>query len=414
MAYSELIKSFEKIRDYMREFYVYGFKSREEYDRKSCRSYDNEKRRIESWLGTYMGFRQDPGGKTVFLTADARELPHNPLYTAFKTKSFTDNDITLHFYLLDLLRGDRAMTIREITDAVEADYLAQFEAGEPLDESTIRKKLKEYEALGLLQSEKRGRELLFRRADPGPELSAWRDAIDFFSEVDPMGVVGSYLLDRFGEREAPFGYKHRYFLHALDSEVLYALLLAIRERRRVEISRFAASKGELREHSVFPIKIYQSTQTGRQYLLARQNSRKRPVFFRLDTIRRVRAGEIEERAEEYARCAEKLTENLWGVSLGTEHSPDHIEMTIRVGPHEDFLIARLQREKRCGRVEPVDGETWRFTADVSDAAEMLPWLRSFLGRIVSLSCSNSFVEQRFREDLKAMYGLYGGGDDAVQ
>ena len=27
MAYSELIKNFERIRDYMREFYVYGFKT---------------------------------------------------------------------------------------------------------------------------------------------------------------------------------------------------------------------------------------------------------------------------------------------------------------------------------------------------------------------------------------------------
>ena len=40
MAYSELIKNFEKVRDYMREFYVYGFKRREEYDAKSARSYD--------------------------------------------------------------------------------------------------------------------------------------------------------------------------------------------------------------------------------------------------------------------------------------------------------------------------------------------------------------------------------------
>ena len=70
MAYSELIKNFEKIRGYMREFYVYGFKSREEYDGKSSRSYDNEKRRIESWLGEYMNFRQDSGGKTVFLSVD--------------------------------------------------------------------------------------------------------------------------------------------------------------------------------------------------------------------------------------------------------------------------------------------------------------------------------------------------------
>ena len=41
MAYSELIKNFDRIRDYMRQFYVYGFKSRTEYDKKSARSYDN-------------------------------------------------------------------------------------------------------------------------------------------------------------------------------------------------------------------------------------------------------------------------------------------------------------------------------------------------------------------------------------
>ncbi len=68
MAYSELIKDYERVRDYMRQFYVYGFKSREEYDAKSPRSYDNECRRIESWLGKYMSFRQDAGGKQVFLS----------------------------------------------------------------------------------------------------------------------------------------------------------------------------------------------------------------------------------------------------------------------------------------------------------------------------------------------------------
>ena len=47
MAYKELIKNFNRIRDYMREFYVYGFKSREEYTNKSARSYDDEHRRIK-------------------------------------------------------------------------------------------------------------------------------------------------------------------------------------------------------------------------------------------------------------------------------------------------------------------------------------------------------------------------------
>ena len=56
MAYYELIKDFRRIRPYMRSFYVYGFRHRLEYDAKSARSYDNERRRVDSWLGEYIKF----------------------------------------------------------------------------------------------------------------------------------------------------------------------------------------------------------------------------------------------------------------------------------------------------------------------------------------------------------------------
>ena len=68
MAYKELIKDFNRIRSYMREFYVYGLKSREEYKEKSARSYDDERRRMESWLGDYMRFEQNAGRKTAALS----------------------------------------------------------------------------------------------------------------------------------------------------------------------------------------------------------------------------------------------------------------------------------------------------------------------------------------------------------
>ena len=103
MAYSELIKNFSKIREYMSQFYIYGFKSRNEYNAKSARSYDNERRRIESWLGDYMSFHQNSSGKNIFIAVDSRNVFHNPLYNAFKAKSFTDNDIILHFYIFDIV-----------------------------------------------------------------------------------------------------------------------------------------------------------------------------------------------------------------------------------------------------------------------------------------------------------------------
>ena len=88
MAYKELIKNFNRIRDYMREFYVYGFKSREEYTNKSARSYDDEHRRIKSWLDDYMKFDWTSEGKHVFLSIDTRLTRHNPLYNAWKAKKF--------------------------------------------------------------------------------------------------------------------------------------------------------------------------------------------------------------------------------------------------------------------------------------------------------------------------------------
>ena len=152
MAYSELIKNFEKIRDYMREFYVYGFKSREEYDKKSARSYDNERRRIESYLGEYMGFHQSEKGKNVFLSIDSRSVSHNPLYSALKSKSFTDGDITLHFILFDILRSPEvALSLSEITDKIDNEYLSCFNEPMVFDESTVRKKLKEYAELVLVE-----------------------------------------------------------------------------------------------------------------------------------------------------------------------------------------------------------------------------------------------------------------------
>ena len=105
-SYSELIKNFEKIRAYMREFYVYGFKSRDDYQKKSARSYDDERRRLESWLGDHMSFVRTPEGKNVFISIDSRTIRHNPLYNAWKAKSFTDGDITLHFILFDIRRPD--------------------------------------------------------------------------------------------------------------------------------------------------------------------------------------------------------------------------------------------------------------------------------------------------------------------
>ena len=414
MAYSELVKSFERIRNYMREFYVYGFKSRDEYGMKSARSYDNERRRIESWLGDYMSFHQESSGKNVFLSLDSRRVPRNPLYKAFKAKSFTDKDITLHFYILDILADGSVLSSKEIVDRINDDFLSHFNGDFSLDESTVRKKLKEYEELGLLCAEKRGREVLYRRSDDSSiDLDTWEDALAFYSEADSLGVVGTFLMDKLEKPSDIFRFKHHYVLHALDSDILCDLLLAISERRAVELFICSLRNGRDYQRTVCPLKIYSSTQSGRQYLLGYHYRGRHLTFFRLDAIKKVTAGSVEKQYEKYLGFQQKFDEHLWGVSTGQDYNLDHIEMTIHFDPGEDFILHRLDREKRHGRLEILDEQTCRFVADVYDASEMLPWIRTFIGRIVDLQCSNKFVVKTFNDDLRHMEAIYGGETDAV-
>ena len=408
MAYSELIKNFEKVRSYMRDFYVYGFKGREEFDAKSARMYDDEYRRVKGWLEGYIDSYYDESGKKVFISIDSRAIFHNPLYVAFKTKSFTDWDITLHFFLLDIL-SDGPATVKDCMARIADEYLKDFSAQFP-DEGTVRNKLKEYEKAGILTSRKEGRNLLYALTDDFAEARSWRDAIHFYSETMPLGVIGSYFPQR---GESPFEFKHQYLLGALDSEILYDLSECMRENRGVELTIFSRRKKQELKHQIFPVRFYFSTQSGRQYVLGYHYRYNKPMFFRLDSIRRVKALEVEKDPEKYEGYWREFDKYLWGVSPG-EHSLDHLEMLIHAEPDEGFIVERLEREKRHGRVEQVDESTWKFTADVYDAAEMLPWIRTFTGRIDRLECSSEQVVNRFREDLAAMARMYGGDGHAVQ
>lgn len=412
MAYSELIKSFGRIREYMREFYVYGFKSRDEYTKKSSRSYDDERRRMESWLGDYMQFRRTPEGKNVFLSIDSRASRHNPLYTAWKAKSFTDGDITLHFILFDILDSpEKELSLNEITEELDR-YLLSFREPRLFDASTVRKKLREYAAEGIIIAEKRGKLMYYRRAESAQPLNA--DMLDFFSETAPCGVVGSFLLDKQEAHEGRFAFKHHYISRAMDSEIICSLLLAISEKRSITLETINRHKDKITESQVVPLKIMISVQGGRQYLMAYSPRFRRITPFRTDNIISVRLDERAEQFDALRNRLEGMSAHIWGVSTQSSSGArmEHVEFTLTYADGEEHIHRRLEREKRCGRVERLDKNTSRFTADVYDASELVPWIRSFICRITDIHFSSPALEESFKSDLDEMYALYGleGGE----
>ena len=429
MAYSELIKNFDNIRGYMRDFFLYGFKTREEYDRKSARSYDNERRRIQSYLGSLISFRQTPSGKNAFISLEGRSVTHNPLYQAFKAKSFTNKDITLHFLLLDILSGN-SYSLKDILRIMDTEYLTAFQNPISFDESTLRKKLKEYEELGIVVSEKCGKSVTYRLSEDEICLTEYKEAIRFFTEESPLGVIGSYLEARMqadAEQAYPTGrndengkclpgkndcageyltFKNHYIMNAYDAEITELILQGIHEKRLLEITSFSRGDAGVKQQTVIPYKLYVSTQGGRNYLFCMDADNLRPYSLRVDYIQKGKVGEVCADYDRLLKVCERAGEHMWGVSCAKYRRYEHIEMDILVGTDEAFIVRRLEREKRCGTVSKVDEETYRFSADVLDAYEMMPWIRTFFGRIKAIRCDNEDVKNQLKIDMVKMLKQY--------
>lgn len=410
MAYSELIKNFEKVRAYMREFYVYGFKSRTEYDAKSARSYDDQRRRIESWLGDYMRFTQTAEGKNVFLSVDSRITRKNPFYKAWKAKSFTDGDITLHFAIFDILCSPEIKkTLAELIAEIDERLLSRI----TFDESTIRKKLKEYAEEGIIKIEKAGRKVLYSRS-ADTDISDLNDVIDFFSEVAPCGVIGSFLQDKLPEHDGLFSFKHHYITQALDSDVMAALFEAIQEKRYITVDNLGKHSDEVKTIRLVPLKIYISAQNGRQNLIALHEKSNRLNSYRLDYLSDIRIeDEVCEQFDALRDVLRKAESYMWGVNCKWNiKNVEHVEFEIKIKDDEQFIVRRLEREKRCGRVEKLDENRYRYVADVFDTTEMLPWIRTFISRITKMNFSDRTAENKFKADILEMYRMYGidGGD----
>jgi len=409
--FSELIKKFDKIRDYMRDFYVYGFKSRADFTRKSSRTYDNEKRRIESYMGKYMKWDYSGGSKTSFISVDCAHIPVNPLYAAWKSKSFTANDIMLHFYILDALK-DTFMTVDELTDSVCEKSEVTF------DVQTVRGKCNEYLKNGMLVQKKRGKAFIYS-TDPqivplSPELI---DAIKFFQGAAPFGEVGSYILDNENLINDMFVFKHHYITHTLENGVLFDLLAAIRQNRSVLFENHSERTGKSDVIHAIPLKIFVSAGTGRRFVCMYSFRSRRFASYRLDYIKTV---VLEGKVDNASVLREKLNSRLdmvWGVSFGGRNRLETICIKLHIDEkQESYILDRVKREGQNGELIKLEDNTFLYTKEMFDSNDMSPWIKTFTGRIIGLEGTNESVVNRFYNDMERMAEIYGietaakGGD----
>lgn len=409
--FQELIKNFDRIRDYMRQFYIYGFKVRTDFDDKSARTYDNERRRIESWLSEYTKSDYTSKGKHVYINIDSKMIPQNPLYAAWKSKSFTDNDIMLHFFLLDLLQDGGAMSAGALGDAISGRYGAAF------DNQTVRLKLKEYEELGILVSAKEGKTLLYSLCPPllaKDKAVLWRKlitAVKFYQEAVPFGFVGSTILDREDQKNDLFQFKHHFIVHTLEDGVLLLALQAIKEQKQIEFENKSSRSGQVTTMSGIPLKLFVSTRTGRRYLCLYLPFRRRFLNVRLDSMNHVRLTDF---VLGFSRKQELLDQNLhrcWGVSFGGSSRMERIYIKLRIDEKtESHILNRLSREGHGGEILRIRENEYLYSGEFFDTNEMLSWVKTFTGRILDIQGSNEAAMAKITRDWEAMYDMYCSGE----
>jgi predicted DNA-binding transcriptional regulator YafY len=278
------------------------------------------------------------------------------------------------------------------------------------DESTVRKKLKEYISHGIIVVQKNGRKMMYRRAD-NLDLPDITDVLNFYSEIAPCGVIGSFLLDKQENQNNSFSFKHHYITSAIDSDVMAMLFKAMHEKSIISVDNLSRRVDEPRRNRIIPLKIFISVQNGRQHLLSYQPDFNVIKSFRVDYLSNVKIEEPTPRFDELRAELDKMKSKMWGVSTKCKYYDsnciEHVEFTVKVANDEEHIVQRLEREKRVGQIEKLDNNTYRFTADVYDISEMIPWIRTFICRITELNFSNKTLEERFKNDIKEMYRIYG-------
>ncbi len=379
--YQELIKSFDNIRKIANDFFVYGYNGRGDFSFISDRTYDNELRHIKSYLKNYVKTNQLKDKKTVAISSNTVHNSINPLFELFLSKSFTNIDCFLHFTILDLLADFKARTLNEIANELN-DHYGYID----LDVMTIRNKLHEYVEIGIIDLTKLGNKNLYNLTYEIELDDSIKDAISFFQNILPAGYI---MMNQVKDVTTAYFYKQIFFSHILDDEYVLMLLEAKKNNQTVVISQSG-------RHSAFlaigvPNKIYHNMITGRRYV---------ELITPKGTLYKVRIDKI----------ADITYSNKIVKEPKSKLAHDFIELTLYIPKEEEYVLDRLYREVGKSKVEPLENDLYKVKFESTRGLDLVPYIRTYFGRIVDMVCSDVYLTRKIKKDLNATLGYYEEGE----
>ncbi len=282
-----------------------------------------------------------------------------------------------------------------------------------LDESTLRRSLRELEELGLLSASKRGRELTYSIPDnplanlSSEEVTLLYYAIAFYKNAALLSVPGYFLTDTLcslyptlSRKIVPCQFKDNSFSRILDDELIDMILDAIQQGKNLRfLYHNRRTKKRPAEFIVRPRLIITDYLGGsRQYLAALGHAvpgeKLHPILFRLDRIQSVRLT---------APFPQKAPPALIDKNPHT--------LSLRFSFDTPFLEHRLRQAvlDRCPQacLAPSAKNSFLCTIEVTDIRNYYPWLRTFFPYVEILPISTGFTRQRIADDIEEALKNYG-------
>lgn len=404
-----LIRDYENIRSILRDVYIYGCFSKDDFLEKgiSGRKFDNEQRRINAYLPDRFIKKRRVNKKVLsYCSYDISESQSNFLAESYRNKSFTMLDVLSYFFVNQVL-GDEEMSLAEILELMPV-VTDEIE----FTKDNLRIKLEELCSVGLLICKKSGRNVTYKLPDDiwesftDEELRNICIFLQFVEMVSPFEMPFYYLQKKLKmymecnrkihlKENSLFQFKHNHLFNSLDNEVLMRTLKLIHSKKMVEVQLDNSSK----VFEVIPMKILHECTYGRQYLLAFN-----PKFGTMSNLRIDKIKEIKE-CRDLSRVEMDLMdvefskfEHSWCTSIKkTEHQ--EVKIHFMFDEKEEFyILKRIKREGHGGRITKIEDGLYEYVTSVYDPGEMVPWIRSFGERAKVISSGSFVIEEKIKDD----------------
>lgn len=407
-----LIRDYENIRKILRDIYIFGCFSKDDYIKKndiSGRKYDKEQQRINAYLPKdFIQKRRVNKKVLVYCSYDMLSGSENHLTETFKNKSFTALDIMAYFFIQQILNDHDELTASEILDNLpimndEIDFT----------KDNLRVKLEELIDKGLIYSRKDGRNVYYGISDDiladfdDGELISLYTYLEFVMNVSPIEMPYSFLYKKLKmymqlERNISFAdidvfqFKHNHIFASLDNDVLLTILKARNNHNVLQIESYNVNNTMT---IVIPGEIIHDSIYGRQYLYCYNIDNKRPLVIRLDSINVISIGrEFTDSEMKIYMSMMNYSDGCWSIS-GVLKDPTEIVIEFRFDEsNEKYIYRRIEEEGHDGHIEKISEGVYEYRLMVRDPGEMIPWIRSFGERAKVISSGDFNIESAIAMD----------------